>query len=251
MTTRIQESRGIDWRRGWGGRVPSRGRDLGSGFTLIELLVVLSIIAMLLAILLPALRSARAHAQLIQCRSDVRQVGLAAEMYLGDSNYVYPASHAIDVDGVLVPRHLPKGGGSENFPDSPEAWWAFGFGRYLGIKVGDPLSDPKGNTTFMCPTIPGWKSRWRPDMGMNFYWGFMRAEAGRSPSGTMLLIESVGAKNENTYYASATKMDQIEEAKRQRHIEGINALYRDGSSKFPDDPIPTSAKEPFWDDPRP
>lgn len=221
------------------------------GFTLIELLVVISIIALLVALLLPALRSARAQAQMMQCRSNFRQTGLAAQMYLGDNNHVYPASHATSVDGLLVPRYLPKSGGTKDHPDSPESWWGFGFGRYLGIKVGDPLSDPNGNTTFMCPTIAGWKSRWRPDMGMNFYWAFMRAEAGRSPSGTMLVIESVGAKNENTYYASFTKMDQIEEAKRQRHVEGVNALYRDGSAKFPDDPIPTVAKGPFWDDPRP
>ncbi len=58
-------------------------------FTLIELLVVISIIALLIAILLPMLGSARRSAQLTQCRSGMHQVGVGANAY------------AIDYDGDL------------------------------------------------------------------------------------------------------------------------------------------------------
>jgi len=60
------------------------------GFTLIELLVVISIVALLIAILLPALKEARESARAVQCRSNVRQFGLAFLVYTNDSNGLLP-----------------------------------------------------------------------------------------------------------------------------------------------------------------
>jgi prepilin-type N-terminal cleavage/methylation domain-containing protein len=53
------------------------------GFTLVELLVVITIIALLLAILLPALKFAKERAMRVQCGSNLKQMGIANALYAG------------------------------------------------------------------------------------------------------------------------------------------------------------------------
>ncbi|MEM1209063.1 MAG: DUF1559 domain-containing protein [Planctomycetota bacterium] len=68
----------------------NRRQTVVSGFTLIELLVVISIIALLVGLLLPALGAARATARNIQCATQLRTMGLATHMYADDEKDFFP-----------------------------------------------------------------------------------------------------------------------------------------------------------------
>ena len=130
------------------------------GFTLIELLVVISIIALLIGILLPALGSARDAARSLACLSNVRQMGTASQTFaidhentipLSSSDTLFPAGNASDLPGQLRGRVAKYPGDNNRMKD-----WASALVPYLG-GISDAVfdtADPAVSKVFRCPDDP-------------------------------------------------------------------------------------------------
>jgi prepilin-type N-terminal cleavage/methylation domain-containing protein len=114
----------------------SRHREGLRAFTLIELLVVIAIIAILAAMLLPALAKSKSQAHIAQCKSNLKQWGMAEVMYAVDNNNFFPDnSEGVDLSWM-----------STNFLT------AF-YPAYLIKDIRGTKADPRATTDVLfCPT---------------------------------------------------------------------------------------------------
>ncbi len=110
------------------------------GFTLIELLVVVAIIAVLAAMLLPALKSARDRAKTIVCASQHKQFATAFTQYVNDNRDYLPTTGD-------YPRNLP-----EAYGDNTDTWIYLLNSKYLG--PAESFHRFRRGTVWICPSDP-------------------------------------------------------------------------------------------------
>ncbi len=114
------------------------------GFTLIELLVVISVIALLIAIMMPSLSLARKQAQMIYCRSNLHNIGVAANLYAVNYNDFIPRSLGDNPDLAWFQLFMP-------FLSQKNV-----SGDYSTVKIYRCPAYPNKQQT-ICYVINGWK----------------------------------------------------------------------------------------------
>lgn len=167
-----------------------RKRNVSFLFTLVELLVVVAIMAVLAALLMPGLKTARDMAKGISCKGNLRQLGLAIDMYAADNSYYPQANDELD-----------------------RKWYST---SKLGVNVAKP-----------CPLWNKSESSWGYSLGYSYNisglrsWTgsstqFVRLNAVRHPSGYCLITDGREWHSDGGYNTSFT-----------RHFKKAHFLFAD------------------------
>ncbi len=197
------------------------------GFTLVELLLVIAIIALLIAMLLPALNKARAAAQSVQCASNLRQVGMLCLAYANDAKGAFPLRKADfgspqpGEEGLLWMNFLQRKG-LIDFPENVSR------SNHLNARLYCPTNDA---TWTYAVTILADKSIWGggyvggtggypPPRWNKFTW--RKITQAKFPSDRLIMMEA------NTWTTDGNQYEKDHQWRVSQHNKGSNYLFLDG-----------------------
>ncbi|HVU99856.1 MAG TPA: prepilin-type N-terminal cleavage/methylation domain-containing protein [Verrucomicrobiae bacterium] len=233
------------------------------GFTLIELLVVIAIIAILAAMLLPALAKAKEKAHRAACTSNERQWGLALTMYLDENGQVFPLPKIADGSPDVPSGYDEDAPRWSDFAalhaaGQGDTAWYNALPPYVAKKplwayAPNPSSFVNGNSIFTCPTAASQPPEFNLmdrvvfNYGMNYkgatglpgaaYGTNFKATAVLHPSAFVFLAEVRVHSSEAPFYGSnpskelgcshcwASQMSS-------RHDGGANLNFADGHVRY-------------------
>ncbi|MFZ4695736.1 MAG: type II secretion system protein [Verrucomicrobiia bacterium] len=180
------------------------------GFTLIELLVVIAIIAILAGLLMPSLKSARDQAKKTNCLSNLKQIGIAFQMYANENE-----------------NRLPPGDNGAGL-----RWETF-LGVFMGYgptasQANTRLSEGRTarNNPFFCPAETGTPlGRYYSALFVNFNATSASLAAVANPAAMMYCLD--GRADVDTYSVSEWQPYYGQDWISNRHSKGTNVLYLD------------------------
>ncbi|MCM8534145.1 MAG: DUF1559 domain-containing protein [Lentisphaeraceae bacterium] len=212
-------------------------------FTLIELLVVISIIGILITILIPSLKTARAEAERAVCLSNMKQISLGITMYGKDYNHYAPLNELYSGARTrwhqkLLPDYLAEG------------------------------EKPGSSGAFKCPTAPPLKWNSHSNIGISLrmvgsdhmrkndpdaarYNPICRLSQVNTPSETLMLADSAGNRpTVDTWFFNPSNNELYgNESKICRHNEKVNIMFFDLSAtamKYTKAGTKTNYNSTFW-----
>ncbi|MBX2850111.1 MAG: DUF1559 domain-containing protein [Phycisphaeraceae bacterium] len=212
------------------------------GFTLIELLVVISIIALLIAILLPALGTARRSAQAIQCSNNLKQIMLATYGYSIENKSVFPVGLNNARDTWIWPSLIRDFADAEGLeaewfkcPSTDQTTvWDVSFGSGLPAQYGYQADEmrllPSTDLKFSYGYNIWGRAPTTPARGMGAYEGGGDVKVSQvvSPSEMIAFADSSGWEFSTEAYSGFVGLERVSQYPGDIHSGNANFAFADG-----------------------